>query len=152
MKPFLTFLILLAIAYPAHAEFSMVSNEAEAPAQPEPAPAPKPGPSPAHAPAKPAKLRAKSAARPSSVEVSKTAPLASGFGAQVSLAFAIRQIAPDGYEIILEPPADPDSPVDWRGGKPWTQTLADAVQPLGLAISVHDKTVTIGPEKNVEGR
>ncbi len=69
--------------------------------------------------------------------------IAAGFGAQVPLAFAIRQMAPDGFEVVLETPADPHSLVDWRGGRPWTQALSDAVQPLGLAVTLHDKTVTI---------
>jgi hypothetical protein len=146
MKRILPFLILLGLAHPAHAEFSMVSNEAETPSQTEPSPAPRPGPSTAHATAKHAKSRTHSSLRPSPARVSSTAtPTASGFGAQVPLAFAIRQMAPDGYEIVFAPPADPNSPVDWRGGRPWTQALADAVQPLGLAVSVHDKTVTISP-------
>jgi hypothetical protein len=52
-------------------------------------------------------------------------------------------MAPDGFEVVLEPPAERDSLVDWRGGRPWTQALADAVQPLGLAVTLHDRTVTI---------
>jgi hypothetical protein len=146
MKRILPFLVLLGLAHPAHAEFSMVSNEAETPSQPEPSPAPRPDPSKAHATVKLTKSRTHSNPRPSPAMISSTTtPLASGFGAQVPLAFAIRQMAPDGYEIVFAPPADPNSPVDWRGGRPWTQALADAVQPLGLAVSVHDKTVTISP-------
>ena len=52
-------------------------------------------------------------------------------------------MVPDGYEIILEPPADPDASVDWRGGKSWSQALADAVKPLGLSIAIQEKTITI---------
>jgi hypothetical protein len=140
------YLFLLAFANPARAEFFMVAQDAAAPSQPEPAQASRPALSLSHASEKHPKHRRHSSARVAAAKDSSEADaIATGFGAQVPLAFAIRQMAPDGYEIILEPPANPDSPVDWRGGKPWTQALAAAVQPLGLAVSVHDKSITISP-------
>lgn len=144
MKRILSLIVLAAITCPAHAEFAVISNEAEAPSQHVPAPAPHHSPS-AHANPQRLKYQAPSAKHTARNKVSdKTEALATGFGAQVPLAFAIRQMAPEGYEVVLEPPADPDAVVDWRGGKAWTQSLADAVQPLGLAVTVQNKTVTIG--------
>ena len=140
MKHALPFLVLLALAGPAYADFSMDSakNNAAAPAADAADPGPSPGPT--HRARKRLRAHPASSARPSPSEAQA---LASGFGAQVPLAFAIRQMAPDGFEVILEPAADPNALVDWRGGRPWTQALADAVQPLGLEVSLHEKTVTI---------
>ncbi|WP_294537747.1 hypothetical protein [uncultured Rhodoblastus sp.] len=148
MKRILPFLVLFALACPARAEFSLVSSEAEVPSSPDAAAMPGPGASTAPETTRPLKPQAPSSKHRAAAEApKKTVGVAAGFGAQVPLAFAIRQMAPDGYEIVLEPPADPDTVVDWRGGKVWTRTLADAVQPLGLTVSVHDKTVTIGPAR-----
>ena len=66
--------------------------------------------------------------------------VASGFGARVSLAFAVRQMVPEGYTVVLEPPADPDGLVDWRGGRPWTQALMEAVSsPSRLRSKQHEQ-------------
>jgi len=141
MKRALPLLILFALACPAHAEFSMDSfdDNGATPAADRANPSSNPAPTyRAHRRPKP---HASSSVR---LALSKAQAIASGFGAQVPLAFAIRQIAPDGFEVVLEPPADPNALVDWRGGRPWTQALAEAVQPLGLEVSLHDKTVTIG--------
>ena len=36
-----------------------------------------------------------------------------------------------------------DAPVNWKGGEPWRATLADAVRPLGLVVTVSGPKVTI---------
>ncbi|MBB4200213.1 hypothetical protein GGD83_004041 [Rhodoblastus sphagnicola] len=148
MKRTLPFLVLVVMAQPAVAEFSFVSNEIEVPASPDTSPAPQVTPSPARKPLTRPKHHASAALHRASKPAPKTVALVSGFGAQVPLAFAIRQMVPDGYEIILEPPADPNTPVDWQGGKSWMQALASAVKPLGLSTVVHDKTITIRATDN----
>ena len=139
MKRALALAILIALPCCAHAEFSMdspgntdaVATRSGATASSRPAPTDRPHPRP------------KTHVSSLRTGLSQGEAIAAGFGAQVPLAFAIRQMAPDGFEVVLEPPADPYSLVDWRGGRPWTQALADAVQPLGLAVTLHDRTVTI---------
>ena len=68
-----------------------------------------------------------------------------GFGDQVPLSFAVRQIVPASFQVAFGPSVNSDAPVDWRGGKPWRPALSDAVRPLGLAVSVAGATVTIQP-------
>lgn len=59
-----------------------------------------------------------------------------GFGNQVPLSFAARQIVPHGVAIRLTPGVDPNAPVTWAGGRPWPQVLTTAVAPLGYRVSV----------------
>ena len=140
MKRALPLLVLAALACPAYADFSMDSVKSNPAAPPADAANPAASPGPTHRARMRPKPHPPSSARPSPSEAQA---LASGFGAQVPLAFAIRQMAPDGFDVILEPPADPNALVDWRGGRPWAQALAEAIQPLGLEVSLHEKTVTI---------
>jgi hypothetical protein len=71
-------------------------------------------------------------------------PLA-GFGADIPLSFAIRQIVPPRFQVSFADTVDKDAPVDRNGGKPWLATLSGAVRPLGLMVSVAGATVTIAP-------
>lgn len=139
MKRALALAILIALSCRAHAEFSMDSpGNTDAVATTSGA-TPGSRQAPTHRP-HPRRRLYLSSPRTGSPQGEA---IAAGFGAQVPLAFAIRQMAPDGFEVVFEPPADPHSLVDWRGGRPWTQALADAVQPLGLAVTLHDRTLTI---------
>lgn len=57
-----------------------------------------------------------------------------GFGDQVPLSFAVKQIVPKAVKVSYGPGADPASLVDWRGGRPWNRVLLAAVKPLGLRL------------------
>ena len=65
-----------------------------------------------------------------------------GFGDQVPLSFAVRQIVPARFQVAFGEAVNSNAPVDWKGGKPWRPTLSDAVRPLGLTVSVVGATVT----------
>ena len=69
--------------------------------------------------------------------------VAQGFGRQVSLGFAARQIVPPAVAVRFGRGADPASAVDWTGGQPWNRALAAAVQPRGLRIVTGATSVTI---------
>jgi hypothetical protein len=68
-----------------------------------------------------------------------------GFGDQVPLSFAIRQIVPARFQVAFGEAVKSDAPVNWKGGKPWRPTLSDAVRPLGLTVSGVGAKVTIQP-------
>jgi hypothetical protein len=68
---------------------------------------------------------------------------AQGFGFQVPLNFAARQIAPSQVTIQYAPGVDSSALVDWKGGRRWTLVLGDAVRPLGLAARILPRSVTI---------
>jgi hypothetical protein len=70
-------------------------------------------------------------------------PLAEGFGRDVPLAFAVRQILPDGVEPQIAAGVDPDAKVNWTGGRPWDAVLAEAVRPLGVKLEATDKNAVL---------
>ncbi|VTZ27709.1 conserved exported hypothetical protein [Methylocella tundrae] len=73
--------------------------------------------------------------------------VARGFGSQIPLAFAVRQIVPSRIKVLYGPGADQNALVDWQGGKRWSIVLAEAVRPLGLRIHVEARGVTIAQAK-----
>jgi hypothetical protein len=122
-------LATLGLMAPANAEFAIVApptKETSAnPAPPSPAqtsPQPKPHP-----------------------KLPTPDPALTGFGDRIPLSFAVRQIVPAGFQVAFGETVDRDAPVDWKAGKPWRATLADAVRPLGLAVSMAGATVIIQP-------
>jgi hypothetical protein len=122
----LTLIPCLAFA-PARAEFLMLSTpDASAPPESE-TPAPHP------------KLKR----RPPKPHVSAPEPALSGFGDQVPLTFAVRQIVPANFQVAYADAVQKEAPVNWKGGEPWRATLADAVRPLGLVVTVSGPKVTI---------
>lgn len=129
MRAPLPFLVLapLIVCAPAQAEFLMMSTpDASAPdASVSAAPHPKPK------------------RRPLKALVPPAEPALSGFGDQVPLSFAVRQIVPPHFQVAYADAVQRDAPVDWKGGEPWRATLADAVRPLGLIVTVSGPKVTI---------
>ena len=116
----------------ANAEFVMVSQPAAEIDARDPAPA--------------ANLRPKSASP--TLRRPAPQPVVAGFGDQVPLSFAVRQIVPARFQVAFGETVDSDTPVDWKGGKPWRPTLSDAVRPLGLTVSVDGATVKIQPARS----
>ncbi len=70
-------------------------------------------------------------------------PIANGFGRQVPLAFAARQIVPTGVKTTFGPDVDQAELVDWTGGGPWIGVLRNAVQPIGLHVTVRSMAISI---------
>jgi len=60
--------------------------------------------------------------------------MAYGFGNDVPLSFACRQIVPPAVKVTYGPGADPRALVDWKGGDTWNHVLRTAVQSLGLHL------------------
>ena len=88
--------------------------------------------------------------RPLKIQVSPTEHALSGFGDRVPLSFAIRQIVPAHFQVAYADGVHKDAPVDWKGGEPWRATLADAVRPLGLVVTVSGSKVTIAAPRFAE--
>ncbi len=70
-------------------------------------------------------------------------PVAHGFGDDVPLAFAVRQIVPPKVKVTFGPEVDQAVLVNWKGGRPWTAALQAAVRPLGLRVAVRWMAVSI---------
>jgi hypothetical protein len=66
-----------------------------------------------------------------------------GFGNQVPLSFAVRQIVPRAVKVHFAKGVDPATAVDWNGGRPWNAVLWSAVHPLGLHLVLKPGAVWI---------
>ena len=120
---------LLALPPAAHADFRLQASPASSNI-------------PAPAPAMPSdNLQSDEAGQP--VPRRSRFLLARGFGRQVPMSFAIRQIVPHTTVIRFGPGVDPDAPVTWSGGRPWNRVLASAVRPLRLRVTTTTNTVVI---------
>ena len=132
----LTWLILATagLVTSANAEFLMVSPPAPEIDAGDPAPAPAENPRPK--------------SQSPTLRRSAPEPVVAGFGDQVPLSFAVRQIIPTRFQVAFGGTVNSDAPVDWKGGKPWRPTLSDVLRPLGLTVSVVGATITIKPARS----
>jgi hypothetical protein len=110
-----------------------------------PAPAAMP-PAPVMAPVMPAPVFAAMPA-PSVPLVAAPPPvhydIVSGFGTDIPLALAMRQIVPARYSYSFDSTVDPGVKINWKGGQPWDAVLNNAVAPLGFAAKVAGDTVFV---------
>lgn len=67
-----------------------------------------------------------------------------GFAKQVPLAVALRQILPAGYGFSVDPDVDLGVLISFQGGKPWRETLRDALEPPGLVMHEQGQMVSVG--------
>ena len=72
--------------------------------------------------------------------------MAMGFGRNIPLAFACRQIVPAAVRVTFGTGVDPNLQVSWKGGDTWNHVLRDTVNPLGLHLEMSHMAVAI--EKN----
>lgn len=72
-------------------------------------------------------------------------PEAVGFGRDMPLALAMRQVIPAAYGFSFAEGVDAGQRVSWSGGKPWDQVLDAALRPAGLGASISGSAVHIAP-------
>ena len=70
--------------------------------------------------------------------------IAHGFGNQVPLFFAVKQIVPSMFRVIYRNGVDQNLAIAWLGGRPWNQALSTALRQHGLHMVLIGRTVTIG--------
>ncbi|MCB9990146.1 MAG: TcpQ domain-containing protein [Rhodospirillales bacterium] len=66
-----------------------------------------------------------------------------GFGTDIPLVMAMRQIVPPRFSYAFDPNIDPALRVSWSGGKPWDEVLSDAVRPQDMEVVISDNSVWI---------
>lgn len=69
--------------------------------------------------------------------------LAQGFGKDVPLALALRQIVPADFGYAVQNNANLGLRVDWSGNKPWDEVLNAAIKKYNLEAVIIQKTVLI---------
>ena len=70
-----------------------------------------------------------------------------GFGSDVPLALALRQVVPANFAFSFSPDIDPGYRVSWDGGKPWNEVVDAMIAPLGYKAVITGRTVHIKSEK-----
>lgn len=72
-----------------------------------------------------------------------TAKVIDGFGKQVPLVIAMRQILPSDYGFAHRDGVDLGQLIDWQGGRPWPQVLSEALAPIGVKVTISGDTVLL---------
>jgi hypothetical protein len=136
----------VAAPIPTPAPVAEKIDEQPTPAVAEDLPAPTPVPAPAPAPAPIAKAKP----TPAPIPVATAAPAAvvEGFGKDIPLVIALRDIVPAKYAYAFSPKEVAGTKISWRGGKVWQDVLKDALAPHGLNLSVTDTQIIIFANEN----
>ena len=66
-----------------------------------------------------------------------------GFGKDISLAIALRQIAPSNYAYRFAEGVSAGQKVSWEGGKPWPHVLSDMLSANGLQVVIQGNVITV---------
>ena len=69
--------------------------------------------------------------------------LATGFGRNVPLEFAVRQVVPATMHVEYGDTVDRQLRVSWQGGKPWQQVLRAVLVPIGLRVVTSGRAIKI---------
>lgn len=79
-------------------------------------------------------------------------PLIKGFGRDVTVREAIRQIVPDSFSVFTTGDVDFSRRTSWRGGSTWLGALNDLGTRNGLSFTVDwaEREVTVQPEWELE--
>ena len=88
--------------------------------------------------------------KPIAITPSVSNEIAVGFGNDIPLTTALRQILPANYTYVLDQNIDGEQFVTWNGGREWPIVLNDMVQPLGLETSIDGQIVRITSKAQVE--
>ena len=66
-----------------------------------------------------------------------------GFGKDLPLAIALRQIAPAQYAYRFEQGVSAGQKVSWQGGKPWPHVLSDMLAESGLQVVIVGNVISV---------
>lgn len=108
-----------------------------------PAIAPAPAKSPDFLP--PAKMTPVSAPPPAPSPTPEGAAPVAGFGRDMPLALAMRQLVPANYGFSFAEGVNPGQRISWSGGKSWNETLGAALRPHGMKVIQTPNAVRIEP-------
>ncbi len=71
-----------------------------------------------------------------------------GFGSDMPLALALRQIVPAKYAFLFGKNVNAGAAISWNGGKPWNEVLKDALDPLGVTFEIKGKKIILSSNSN----
>ena len=76
--------------------------------------------------------------------------MAYGFGKEMPLALALRQIVPASYAFSFDPAVKIGTRVSWQGGEAWNVVLKKALLNQNLAATVYDDMVLVRPSTHAD--
>lgn len=124
-----------------------VGNVESAPVATSPEPTPEPIKEPIvvdNAPVpQPAPVVAEPAPTPAPAPTPISDDVVEGFGKDIPLAMALRDIVPAKYAYAFSPRDIAGVKISWRGGKPWQDVLKDALAPYDFDVSVNENNIVI---------
>lgn len=71
--------------------------------------------------------------------------LAVGFGDNIPLVMAVKQIVPEAYGLAFDEAVPMEHTVSWQGGQPWDQVLGNVLNPLGFKASIQGNMIMVSP-------
>ncbi len=74
-----------------------------------------------------------------------------GFGSNMPLALALRQIVPAKYAFSFGAGVNPGVRISWQGGKPWNEVLSDALAAAGIKAVISNKKVLLSVDPDFKG-
>lgn len=77
-----------------------------------------------------------------------TPPVLKGFGRDIPLAVALKQIVPSAVFLKYGLGVDTSIPVTWQGGKPWREVLAETLRQNSMSFSENENEVIIARGAN----
>ena len=77
------------------------------------------------------------------MEGSESYDIIEGFGSEMPLALALRQIVPPSYAFSFGKNVNAGMSVSWNGGEPWNIVLQNALDPLGIKAEIRNKKVIL---------
>lgn len=66
-----------------------------------------------------------------------------GFGTDIPLALALREVVPADYAYSFGDGVNPGYRISWTGGKNWLEVVREMIAPLGLQADISGKVVSI---------
>ena len=70
-----------------------------------------------------------------------------GFGKQVPLVIALREVVPASYQFAYADGINLGTLVNWKGGRPWPEVMTNVVTPLGLTATERNNVIYIDKQK-----
>lgn len=74
-----------------------------------------------------------------------------GFGRDIPLALALRQVVPPDFSFSFDGLA-PGAPVSWQGGRGWNEILKDVLAEADAQAALNGNTITLMPHQRGEPR